>query len=88
MRTLSLNVLPLDPGVGQYIDIQTTLIAGDFFLANFYLQGPFTCFFPQNLSRIFHVLAIANTGSCVGQQNEIGHPAGFRFRCWVPTEYK
>ena len=44
--------------------------------------------FFQNLSRVFPVLAVANTESCVGQQNKIGHPAGCRFPCWVPTEYK
>ena len=27
-------------------------------------------------------------GSCVGPQNKIGHPAGCRFPCWVPAEYK
>ena len=27
-------------------------------------------------------------GPCVGPQNEIGHPAGCRFPCWVPAEYK
>ena len=27
-------------------------------------------------------------GSCVGLQNKIGHPAGCRFPCWVPAEYK
>ena len=27
-------------------------------------------------------------GSCVGLQNNIGHPAGCRFLCWVPAEYK
>ena len=37
--------------------------------------------FFQNLSRFFLVLAVANTGSCVGPQNEIGHPAGCRFPC-------
>ena len=31
-------------------------------------------FFP-NLSRVVPVLAVANVGSCVGLQNEIGHPA-------------
>ena len=31
--------------------------------------------FLQNLSRVFPVLAVANTGSCVGLQNKIGHPA-------------
>ena len=35
--------------------------------------------FFQNLSRVFPVLAVANTGSWVGPQNKIGHPAGCRF---------
>ena len=33
------------------------------------------------LSRLFPGLAMANTGSCVGLQNKIGHPAGCRFPC-------
>ena len=33
---------------------------------------------------IFPVLAVANTGSCVGPQNTIGHPAGCRFRVECP----
>ena len=54
-----------------------------------YCQGVLPCFlsfqsihlhFFQNFSRVFHVLAVANTDSCVGPQNEIGHPAG----CWFP----
>ena len=61
VRTQSLNVLPLKPGVGQYIAIQATLTARDFFLAYFYPSGPFTCIFFQNLSRFFPVLAVANT---------------------------
>ena len=36
----------------------------------------------------FPVLAVANTGSCVGPQNKLGHPAGCRFQCWMPAEYK
>ena len=40
--------------------------------------------FLQNLSQFFPVLAVANTGSCVGPQNKIGHPVGCRFPCWVP----
>ena len=35
VRTQSLNVLPLQPGVGQYIAIHATLTAGDFFVAYF-----------------------------------------------------
>ena len=53
VRTQSLKVFPLKPGVGQYIAILATLTARDFFLANFYPSGPFTCIFFQNLSRFF-----------------------------------
>ena len=47
VRTQSLNVLPLKPGVGQYIAIYATLTARDFFLAYFYPPGPFTCIFSK-----------------------------------------
>ena len=50
LRTQSLKVLPLKPGVDQYIAIHATLIARDFFHANLYPSGPFTCIFPQNPS--------------------------------------
>ena len=50
VRTQSLNVLPLKPGVGQYVAIHATLTVRDFFLAYFYPSGPFTCIFFQNLS--------------------------------------
>ena len=46
-----------------------------FSLAYFYPSGPLTCIFPKNFSRVFPVLAVANTVSCVGLQNKIGHPA-------------
>ena len=56
-----------------------------------YCQGFLPCLFLpfqsihlhffQNLSRFFPVLAVANTGSCAGPQNKIGHPAGCRFLC-------
>ena len=49
LRTQSLKVLPLKPGIGQYIAIHATLTARDFFLAIFYPSGPFTCISP-NLS--------------------------------------
>ena len=81
VRTQSLNVLPLKSGVGQYIAIHVTLTARNFFLAYFYPSGPFTCIFFQNLSHFFPVLAVANTGSCVGPQNKIGHPVECRFPC-------
>ena len=79
-RTQSLRVLPLIPGIGQYIAIHATLTAREFFLAYFYPSSPFTCIFSKT-SPDFFLLAAANTGSCVGPQNEIGHPAGCRFPC-------
>ena len=60
VRTQSLNVLPLKPGVGRYIAIHTTLTASDFFLAYYYPPGPFTCIFPKSLL-ISPVMAVANT---------------------------
>ena len=81
VRTQDVNVLPLKPGVGQYIAVHATLTASDFSLTYFYPSGPFTCIFLQNLSRFFPVSAVADTGSCVGLQNKKGHPAGCRFLC-------
>ena len=62
VRTQSLNILPLKPGVGRYIAMHATLTARDFFLAYFYPSDPFTClsFFFKPLP-IFPVLAVANT---------------------------
>ena len=48
LRTQSLKVLPLKPGLGLGIAIHATLTARDFFLANF-----------KNISRVFPVLALA-----------------------------
>ena len=63
-----------------------------------YYQGYLPCLFLpfqpihlhffQNLSQFFPMLALANTGSCVGPQNKIGQPAWCGFLCWVPAEYK
>ena len=80
MRTQSLKVVPLKPGVGQYIAMHATLTARDFFLGNFYSSSPFTCIFSKT-SQVFLVLAATNTGSCVDPQNKIGHFAGARFPC-------
>ena len=60
VRTQSLNVLPLEPGVGQYIVIRTTLTARDFFLVYSILLVYSPAFFPKPL-QIFPVLAVANT---------------------------
>ena len=38
-------------------------------------------FFQKPLPIFFHVLTVADTGSCVCPQNKIGHPAGGRFPC-------
>ena len=62
VRTQSLNVLLLKPGVGQFIAMHGTLTARDFFLAYLYPSGPFICICFQNISRVFPVLAVANTG--------------------------
>ena len=48
VRTQSLNVLPLKPGVGQCIAIHATLTARNFFLAYFYPSSAFTCIFSKN----------------------------------------
>ena len=81
VRTQSLNVLPLNPGVGQYIAMHGILTARDSFLTYFFPSGPFTCIFSKTSPDFFPVLAVANTGSCIGLQNTIGHPAGCRFPC-------
>ena len=89
VRTQSWSILPLKPGVGQYIAIHATLTARDFFLAYFYPSGPFTCLsFFLNLSRFFLCWLWLTPDSCVGPQNKIGHPGRCRFPCWVPAEYK
>ena len=67
-------------GRSQYTVIHASLTARDFILAYCYPLGPVTCIFP-NLSQFFPVLAVTNTGSCVGPQNKIGHPVGCRFPC-------
>ena len=81
VRTQSLNVLSLKPGVGQYIAIHDTLTVRDFFLAYVYPSGPFTGIFFPNLSRFFLCWLWLTHGSCVSPQNKIGHPARVRFPC-------
>ena len=53
VRTQSLNILPLKPGVGQYIAIHATLTARDFFLAYFYPSNPFTSIFSKTSPDFF-----------------------------------
>ena len=67
LRTQSLKVFPLKLGVGPHIAMHATLTVRDFFLAYFYPSGPFnSIFFPNPFPIFFPVLAVANTGSCVG----------------------
>ena len=73
--TQSLMVLPFRPGVDLYTAIHATLTVRDFFLADLYPSGPFTCIFFQTSPKFFPVVAVADTGSCVGPQNKIGPPA-------------
>ena len=47
LRTHSLKFFPLKPGVREYVATHATLNAGDFFLANVYPSGPFTCIFSK-----------------------------------------
>ena len=61
VRTESLNVLPLKPGVGQCMAMHSTLTAMDFFLAYIYPSGPFTCFYSKTSPDFSPVLAVANT---------------------------
>ena len=73
LRTQSLKVLPLKPGVGQYIATHATLTARDCWLiSSLPVHSPAFLLKPL-LS--FSVLAVANADLCVGPQNEIGHPA-------------
>ena len=51
------------------------------FLPYFYPSSSFTCIFSKTSPDFFPALAVANTGSCIGPQNKIGHPAGCRFPC-------
>ena len=52
-----LKVLPLEPGVDQYIAIHATITAKDFFFAYFYLPVQSSAFFPKPL-QIFPVLDV------------------------------
>ena len=72
--TQSLKVLPLKPGVSQYIARHATPTAMDFsvLISTLLVHSP--AFFPKPLS-CFSCVAVGNTGSCVGSQNRIGHPA-------------
>ena len=87
MRTQSLSVLPLKPGVGQYIAMHSMLTARDFYLFPSF-RSNYLHFFPKKTLPIFLCWLWLTHGSCVGPQNKIGNPAECRFPCLVPAEYK
>ena len=53
VRTQNINVLPLKPGVGQYIAMHAMLTAGDFFLSYLCASGPFTCIYSKTSPDFF-----------------------------------
>ena len=53
LRTQSWQVLPLKPGVGQYIAIHATLTARGSSFANFYPSSPFTYIFSKTSPKLF-----------------------------------
>ena len=67
---------PLKPGVYQNIVIQATPAARDFFLELISILPVHSpAFFPNHSRFFFLVLVVANSGSRVGLQNKIVHPA-------------
>ena len=74
VRTHSLSVLLLKPGVGQYVAIHATLTARDFFLPYFYPSGPLTCILFPKLRPISPVFAVANTWFLCGLTEENRSP--------------
>ena len=74
LRTYSSKVLPLKPGVGQTIVMHASPTVKDFFLKLISALLVHSPAFLQTFSEFFLVLAVANTDSCLGPQNKIGHP--------------
>ena len=72
-RTQSLKALSRS----QYSHACYAYRQGFLISTDFYPPGPFTCIVSKTSPRVFFssVLAVAGTGSGVGLQNEIGHPA-------------
>ena len=77
-----------DTPVQTVRSVSLTLTARNFFLAYFYTSGPFICIFSKSSPDFSLCWLWLAHGSCVGPQNKIGHPAGCRFPCLVPAEYK
>ena len=79
LRTQSSKVHHVKPGVGQNVAMHASTTARDFVL-NYFLpsrsnvHSSVVVVFCKTF-RAFPVLAVANTGSCVGPQNKTGHHA-------------
>ena len=86
VRTQSLNGLSVKPGLDRYIAIHAKLtVIIHLLISTIPVHSP--AFFPK-LSRFFLFWLWPTHGPCVGPQNKIGHPAGCRFSCSVPAEYR
>ena len=68
------KVLPLKLGISQNIAVHVSPTAGNFFLCNFYLLGPFSFIFSNPLYTFSRVLDVANAGTLVAQGIKC-HPA-------------
>ena len=83
VRTQSLNVLPLKPGVGQFIAMLRLLPGiSSLLISTLLVHSP--AFFFQNIFRFLLCWLWLTHGSCVGPQNKIGHPVGCRSRVGCP----
>ena len=90
------KILSTNAGVGHNIAVCASsilpcmlrLLPRDFFLANFYAPSPFICILSKTSPTFFLCWLCLIHGSCVGPENNIGHPAGCRFPRWVPSECK
>ena len=68
--------MPLKSGVGHNIATYASPTARDFFLELIStFLGHSSALTPPPPEFFFYMLAVANTGSCVGLQNKTGHSA-------------
>ena len=79
MRTQSLNVLPLKPGVGQPYMLRLMPGISSSLISTLAVRS--STFFPKPLPIFFLCWLWLTHGSCVGPQNKIGHSTGGRFPC-------
>ena len=75
VRTQSLNVLPLDPEVSQWYIATHKLHLLPGISSSLIPTVPVRAHAFLKISSEFFLSAVANTGSCIGPQIKIGHPA-------------